>query len=174
MFAEITKYFFDKKISEDILQRKSRLLLQEFDKVKSVGIVYDASDYKTIVKVRDVEVELKQKGKSVKVFAFIDSTEKKFEPFLFTRKDLNWYGYPTKQQLFDFANEEFDVLIGVYKNQTSPLNVIFANSKSRLRIGVNFGQDSNLFDIILGNSKVESTRDVLPVLINFLASVRTQ
>lgn len=174
MFEEIKQYFFQKKITEDFSQNISKRNLIEFSKSKKIGLAYDASDYDTITQVRDLEVKLKQEGKNVQIFAFINSDDKKFEPFLFTKKDLNWYGYPTKKQLVEFANQDFDFLLGIFNNINSPLNAIFALSKSKMRVGMNYGQSPDLFDIILGSSKVQKTRDILPILINFVTSIKTQ
>lgn len=174
MIQDLKNYFFFKRLKEDTQIQRKNLLLQEFSRLKSVGIAYDASDFEMITTVRDLENKLKQEGKNVSVFGYINSEEKKYEPFLFTRKDLNWYGYPTKQQLFDFASQEFDLLLGFFNELNSPLNAIFANSKSKLRLGVNFNQDSNLFDIILGTSKLKGKKDIVTILMNFITTIKTQ
>lgn len=174
MLQDIKNYFFFKRLKEDCLHVRKNLLLQDFSNMKTIGIAYDASDYEMITTVRDLENKLKQEGKTISVFGFINSDEKKYEPFLFTRKDLNWYGYPTKQQLFDFAAKDFDLLLGFFNDLNSPLNVIFAASKSKLRLGVNYNQEPILFDIILGTSKVKGRKDIVKVLMDFIISIRTR
>lgn len=174
MIQEAKRHFFFKRLKKESNKNRKQILLQDFSKVNTVGIVYDASDYDMITTVRDLEIKLKQEGKQVFVFAYIDSDEKKYEPFLFTRKDLNWYGYPTKPQLFEFAARNFDIVFGFFNELESPLNVIFANSKSKLRLGVNYQQDPALFDIILGSSKVQKKRDLVSVLVNFITLIKTE
>jgi len=174
MIQDIKNYFFFRRLKEETIVNRKNLLLQEFSLVKTIGIAYDASDFEMITTVRDLENNLSQNGKSVTVFGYIDSDEKKYEPFLFTKKDLNWYGYPTKQQLFDFASKDFDLVLGFFNELNSPLNAIFANSKSKLRLGVNFNQDSDLFDIILGTSKLKGKKDIVTILMNFIKSINTQ
>ena len=174
MIQDIKSYFFTKRLEADSSKHKAKLELLEFKDAKKIGIAYDASDYSTITKVRDLEMRLKKEGKNVNIFAYINSNDKKFEPFLFTRKDLNWFGYPKKQQLFDFANIEFDMLLGIFKDTDSPLNAIFAKSKSKLRVGVNYSQSPRLYDLIIGTKKVSKTGDILEILVNFLTSIRTK
>ena len=174
MIRDIKNYFFFKRLNQEINRSSKNLLLQEFFNVKSIGLVYDATDYEMITTVRDLEIKLKQEGRDVQVFAFINSDDKKHEPFLFTRKDLNWYGYPTKQQLFDFASKDFDLVLGFFNDLNSPLNVIFAHSKSKLRIGVNYDQDPALFGIILGINKTQHKTDIVNKLMNFIISIRTK
>jgi len=174
MIEEIKSYFFQKKLKEDISQNNGKRLLMDFKDTKDIGIAFDASDYSTITAVRDLELKLKQDGKKVTIYGYINNSEKKFEPFLITNKNLNWYGYPVKNQLFDFAKREFDVLFGFFNELQSPLNAIFANSKSKLRIGINYNQDNNLFDIIIGSSKINSSKDTIQLLTEFLTTVKTK
>jgi hypothetical protein len=174
MIQDIKDYFFFKRLKEETVLPRKNLLLQEFLKVKTIGIAYDASDYEMITTVRDLENKLRQEGKTVSVFGFINSEETKHEPFLFTKKDLNWYGYPTKQQLFDFASKDFDLVLGFFNELNSPLNAIFASSKSKLRLGVNYNQEPTLFDIILGTSKIKGKKDIVSILMDFITSIKTQ
>jgi hypothetical protein len=93
---------------------------------------------------------------------------------VFTKKDLHWFGYPTKPQLFDFAGHEYDLVLGFFNDLNSPLNVIFANSKSKLRLGVNYNQDPELFDILIGTTKIQKKKDIVSLLMNFITSIKTQ
>lgn len=174
MLQDIKHYFFDKKIKSDLESNRASRTLKNLNDAKSVGIAFDATDYATITAVRDLELRLKQEGKAVSIYAYINSEEKKFEPFLITNKNLNWFGYPVKPQLYDFCRNEFDVLFGFFYDLNSPLNAIFANSKSKLRIGANFNQDISLFDIIVSSSKVKSSIDTIGFLTDFLTKVKTK
>jgi hypothetical protein len=174
MIEEIKHYFFQRKLLEDASNNKAKRTLLNFADTKTIGIAFDASDFATITAVRDLELKLKQDGKKVQMYGYINTAEKKYEPFLFTNKDLNWYGYPVKNQLFDFAKEEFDTLLGIFNDLNSPLHVIFAKSKAKLRIGLNIDQNSNLFDILIGSSKINSTKDIINILTDFLTTVKTK
>lgn len=174
MFENIKHYYFQKRLLEDASKNNAQRILLNFTDTKSIGIVFDASDFGTITAVRDLELDLKQQGKKVEVFGYINNIEKKYEPFLITNKDLNLYGYPVKNQLFDFAKQEFDIILGIFNDLNSPLNAIFANSKAKLRIGLNINQDSSLFDILLGSTKIKTCKDIINVLTDFLTTVKTK
>lgn len=174
MIQDIKNYFFFKRLKEETVDVRKNLLLQDFSNIRTIGIAYDASDYEMITTVRDLENKLKNEGKNVSVFGFINSEDKKHEPFLFTRKDLNWYGYPTKQQLFDFAAKDFDLVLGFFNDLNSPLNAIFANSKSKMRLGINYNQEPSLFDIILGFSGKKGKKEIVRVLMDFITTIKTQ
>jgi hypothetical protein len=174
MIEEIKHYFFQKKLMDDAANNKAKRFLLNFADSREIGIAFDASDFGTITAVRDLELKLKQEGKKVQMFGYINNGEKKHEPFLFTNKDLNWYGYPIKNQLFDFAKHEFDTLLGIFNDINSPLHAIFANSKAKLRIGLNINQDNSLFDILIGSTKVNTTKDIISILTEFLTTVKTK
>lgn len=174
MWENIRQYFFDKKIETEVRKNTSKRTLTNLKDSKSVGIVFDATDFSTITAVRDLELRLKQEGKSVAIYGYVDNNDDKLEPFLITRKNLNWYGYPIKKQLFDFSKNEFDILFGFFYDIKSPLNAIFAASKSKLRIGVNFQQNESLFDVIVNSNKIKSSKDIIPCLTDFVSNVRTR
>lgn len=174
MFESIKHKLFQNRLSEDIASNSSHRILLNFDEIKSIGIAYDASEFSTINAVHDLELKFQQAGKKVQLFAYINSSEKKNEPFLFTNKDLNLYGYPTKNQLFDFAKIDFDTILGIFNDMNSPLQVIFAKSKAKSRIGLNLNQNPNLFDILIGTSKVNSTKDIIDILTKFITTVKTK
>lgn len=174
MLENVKKYFFEKKLLSDSKSNKCNRIIQNLNDVKTIGIAFDATDYSTITAVRDLELRFKQEGKSVSIYGYVNNNEKKYEPFLITNQNLNWFGYPKKQQLFEFCRNEFDVLFGFFYDLNSPLNVIFANSKSKLRIGANFNQDVSLFDVIVSSSKVKSSIDTISFLTDFLTKVKTK
>lgn len=174
MFENTKHNKFQNRLRTDLKNNTSKRLLLNFQEIKTIGIAFDATDFATITAVRDLELNFKQSGKKVELFGYINNAEKKFEPFLITNKDLNWYGYPIKNQLFDFAKQEFDTILGIFNDLNSPLNAIFANSKAKSRIGLNINQDPNLFDIILGSNKIKNTKDIINVLTDFLTTVKTK
>jgi hypothetical protein len=174
MFEDLKKYFFERKLKKDVKMNQSKRLLMNLKDSKNVGIAFDATDFSTITAVRDLELKLKQEGKSVSIYGYINSNDKKYEPFLITNYNLNWYGYPEKQQLFEFCRNEFDILFGFFYDMNSPLNAIFANSKSKLRIGANFNQSESLFDVIISSSKIKSSIDTITYLTDFLTKVKTK
>ena len=174
MLEEIKKYFFQKKLKSDIQSNRSKRLLKDFADMTDIGIAFDGTEYEMITTVRDLERKFKQEGKNVSLYVYLNSNDDKKQPYLITNKNLNWFGYPTKNHLFEFANKEFDLLFGFFNEHESPLNAIFANSKSKLRIGVNYNQDYELFDIIVESDKIKNTEDIITSLTQFITRVKTK
>lgn len=174
MFQDIKNYFFQKRLNSELMDSNPKLCLMNYQDTKEIGVVFDATEMSTILVVRDFELKMKQEGKQVHVYGYMNTNDPKTDMNIVTNKNLNWYGYPTKTTLFDFARKEFDVLLGIFNEVNSPLNAIFANSKSKLRIGLNYNQDDRLFDIMLASSKIKNSKDIINVLTDFLTTVRTK
>ena len=68
---------------------------------------------------------------------------------------------------------DFDLVFGFFNGINSPLNVIFAHSKSKLRLGVNYNQNPALFDIILDSDSNLSGKGIVSKLINFMIAIKT-
>ena len=66
----------------------------------------------------------------------------------FTKKDFGWRGKILNQELKDFVNTNFDLLISYYKSDSFELQQITAMSKTNLKIGVK-RTDASFFDLII-------------------------
>lgn len=173
MIQKIKSYFFNKKLLELSFNNKSNRRIINLHDAKKIGIVFDASEFKNIQAVREYELKFKHEGKDVQIFGYINSNEKKYEPFLITNKDLNWYGLPIKKSLQDFSDTNFDILFGFFIGIDSPLNSVFASSKAKLRVGIDYGQSNILFDLIIKSANIKNHTDSIQPQINFLTQVTT-
>jgi hypothetical protein len=174
MWDSIKLFFFKNKIQKDLASNKSIRQMINLNDAKKIGIVFDATNYNDINVIHDFKNTLRNAGKEVEIFGFIKSNEKKEESFLITDKDLNWYGYPIKEQVFLFSNLKLDIVFGIYNDENSPLNAIFANTQSRLRIGAFENHPIELFDVMVGIKKDLNTKNVIKALSDFLIQVKTK
>lgn len=174
MVQEIKSYFFNKKLKSDIENNSINRIINNLNDVTSVGVVFDGTSFQSIHAIHDFEVQLKKMGKQVEIFGYINTNDAKTDSILITNKNLNWYGYPTKKELFNFAEKKFDVIFGIFYDLDSPLNVIFANSKSKLRIGPLANKNENLFDVLISIDKGLSIVKIIQVLTEFLNKVKTR
>lgn len=174
MIQEIKSYFFNKRLKEDLSNNSINRVINNLNDVQSVGVVFDGTSFQSIHAIHDFEVQLKKMGKQVEIFGYINTNDLKTDSVLITNKNLNWFGYPTKKELFTFSEKKFDVIFGIFYDLDSPLNVIFANSKSKLRIGPLANKNEELFDVLIGIEKGLSTVRIIQVLTEFLNKVKTK
>ena len=73
-----------------------------------------------------------------------------------------------------FSKLKLDIVFGIYNDENSPLNAIFANTQSRLRIGAFENHPIELFDVMVGIKKDLNTKNVIKALSDFLIQVKTK
>jgi hypothetical protein len=173
MFSIIKDFFFGRKIHRDILGNKAHRILKNMNEIQSIGIVFEGSENDSVMVIHHLEKILKQEGKSVRVFGYINSKDSKQEDYWITNKDLNWYGYPMKKSLDSFAEKPFDVIFGIFDNSRSPLLAIFAKSNAEIRIGKCKNDQYGVFDILI-NAKEQTNKAFANAVIEFLTNIRTK
>lgn len=131
------KYFLNKMLP----LVKRNIHFESFAKVKSIGIVFNATDKEEFELVKRYVRYLKECDKKVKAIGFFNSdkvpelTYTKLEWDFFTLKDLSWNYIPNKNFIDNFINEEYDLLIDLNVHSDFPLHYISTLSKARFKIG---------------------------------------
>ena len=88
-----------------------------FDKVKTVGILFDATNPDDLEIVKRYVVYMREHRKKVKAIGFFNTKEipslaySKLEYDFLSAKELNWYGKPNSAVVKNFIQEEYDLLI---------------------------------------------------------------
>jgi hypothetical protein len=121
-----------------------------FEKIKTVGIIFDATNTDDYDIVKRYVVYLREHLKKVKVLGFFSArqipelTYSKLEYDFFSAKELNWFGRPDSAVIRNFIEEEYDLLIDLNIHDHFPLKYIAALSKAKFKVG-KFDEDE--FDI---------------------------
>ncbi|MCU0327474.1 MAG: hypothetical protein MUE53_00625 [Chitinophagales bacterium] len=149
---------------------KRQVELKNFQKIQSIGILFDASNYNNIVEVTKFRERFIQQNKKIEIFGYVDTKDEKTEDFLISNKNLNWFDFPDKKSLQVFLNKDFDVLYGLFLDEDSPLSTVVALSKAKLKIGPLFS-NTNYFDISLNTSRNKSFMTLLESINDFLNKI---
>ncbi len=125
-----------------------------FEQARTVGLLFDATDPQDRNTVRQYAEELKNKGKEVTLFAFLQENESNSNfPFKhFTKKDLNWFQYPNDEAINDFINQPFDFLINLYLEQQPALEYVSGLSKAQLRVGP-YSEKLHCYDLMIDTAR---------------------
>ncbi len=126
-----------------------------FEKIKTVGIVFDATNAEDYEIVKRYVVYLRDHLKKVKVMGFFSSKEipaltySKLEYDFFSTKELNWMGMPNSVIIRNFINEEYDLLIDLNIHDHFPLKYIAALSKAKFKVGKFNEDDTEIHDMMI-------------------------
>ena len=131
--AQLHDHFLMKQLSQ--MRRNQQTVA--FDKAQSVGLLFDATELNNRNFVQAYAEQLKNKGKKVKLLAFLDETSQQSQfPFThFSRKEVDWMMRPKGDAVETFVKTPFDYLINLYLAGKKPLEYISILSQAHLKVG---------------------------------------
>ena len=147
--------FFKRLKSVSIKKNIAKILNQRFkdfrsSKVQSVGIIFDYEAYHDYDFFHGLLKELGIRKNNIRFIAKIDA--KKTHPnswdSFYSLEDFDWLGKHKNQEIDEFVDQPFDVLISYYKTNALELNLITALSKANFKIGLN-NEDDRLHDFTI-------------------------
>ncbi|MFN7116853.1 MAG: DUF6913 domain-containing protein [Saprospiraceae bacterium] len=108
-----------------------------FEKAQYIGILFDATDLNQREIVFQYADQLGKKGTRIKLLGFFDSKleDPNFTFKYFNRKNLDWAGRPTGEQVQEFVQQPFDMLINLDVTSKPQAAYVSAQSKAHLRVG---------------------------------------
>ncbi len=129
-----------------------------FRSAQRIGILYKDQDQETYESIRSYGEYLKNKFevKVVHSLAYVDSKEKKLPEYqrqridaeYFTRGDLNWHMRPV-QNVSNFLQQQFDILIDFSGGNVVPLNFILKESTATMKVGMRGTRAERYCDFII-------------------------
>lgn len=135
-----------------------------FEKIKTVGIIFDATNAEDYEIVKRYVVYLREHLKKVKVIGFFSAKEipaltySKLEYDFFTTKELNWMGTPNSVIIRNFINEEYDLLIDLNIHDHFPLKYIAALSKASFKVGKFNEKDIEIHDMMIDSDGTKTVK----------------
>ena len=117
-----------------LLAKKKRKEHLSYENASTIGILYNASEYKREL-IEELAESFKQDGKSLAMMAFTEKESE--EPLTFTRKDISVSGSLTKEPVHLFIKQAFDFLIALDDSGDINFKYILALSKATCKVGMN-------------------------------------
>ena len=119
-------------------------------KMKTVGVLLDDDQY---LKKDDFvnffkDLNLLPSDQKFLIFSKTDSTNYNKWDDVFESKDFGWKGKIKNNDLQNFINYKFDVLISFYTVNEIELNQVTAMSQANFKVGIS-NDDERLYDLII-------------------------
>lgn len=173
-------YLVKRKIRHIIGDTKRDLRLLEFEKLATVGVVFDASDEKKYKRASHLIGYLKSQKKVVSAIGFVALKEMPHyadntlsNNYLF-KKDVSWFNFPNSSFTNEFLNKEFDLLIDLNFDNIPSLRILTKYSLAHCKVGLNQGGDEEIFDFMLEGISKDDSNLFLKELIKYLELIRTK
>lgn len=135
-----------------------------FDAIKTVGILFDATNPDDFELVKRYILFLRDHRKKVKAIGFFNSKQtpsmafSKLEYDFFSIKDLNWFGKPSSMIIQNFINEEYDLLIDLNINDHFSLKYISALSKANFKVGRYNEKELEIYDMMIDSDNTKTLK----------------
>ena len=180
MVKDIIREVAEKYLNILAKGNKQQRKITSFNQVKTIGILYDASELETIKEVKQATKKLAAMGKEIFTLGFVNKKQipPNLEPHTkedyYCKKDLHWYKLPIKERISRFANEHFDYLLNVYTTDKLPLIGVSALSKAHCRLGTFHRKYTGCYDFMINLKGAKSTIEILDAYILYLYKLKNE
>jgi hypothetical protein len=144
--------------------REPKTIRFNFDAIKTVGILFDATSKEDYELLKRYVIYLREHRKRVKVIGFFSAknipelTYSKLEYDFFSKKDLNWFGKPSSVVIRNFMNEEWDLLIDLNIHDHYPLKYISTLSYANFKVGKYNEKDLEIYDMMIDSDNTKTLK----------------
>lgn len=166
MFLKFIKDFALKKIIKKSLSGYKPVADSEI--INSVGILIDESYFSDRESLISDLVANGINEENIKTLSFKERLKKKevIEYCHYTRRDISASGVFTKEDVAEFINEPFDMLISYYDIEKAPLLLATIKSKAKFKVG--FASVDKRLNNFMISSQVEKHAEFISELIKYL------
>jgi hypothetical protein len=173
---KIKNHFSAKRLKREGAGRRDSLVVN-FHNARSIGFLYHSKDEATFILVKQfAEKIIKTFGtRRTLALAYISAKEAPsyhghiLQSDYFTKKNLNWYGYPEGLAVETFCTTDFDILIDLSDGKTRPLTNILERSTARFKIGRDSQSES--YDLIVPMRPDSTLDQYFSRIINLLSTI---
>ncbi len=168
------RFWFLKRAEKGISRQKSLL---GYSQIESIGIIYDASLEENYKQISILVKELIQDQKKVKTLGYF--TQKKMPNHCFSqltfefcdKKCFLWNQKPGKQNVKDFINSNYDVLIDLTPSSFYHVKYLMALSKPQMRSGIYADKYVDLYDLMLQVDENNSLKQIIEHVFYYLKMI---
>jgi hypothetical protein len=121
--------------------------------------------------------QLQGEQKEVKALGFVKNKNlvQRFLPKIsydfFSKRDLTWFYKPIHQQVKDFIDKEFDLLIDLSMHDSFPLKYISGVSNALCRVGKFSEENTDYFDFMIDVKPSMTSDDYLGNIRHYLTVI---
>lgn len=122
-------------------------------RAKNIALLFCISTEAEIKEIEEIASTLKATHKNVQIMGYVANKALKIKSEsniqLLTTEDISWNYIPKTEKIFQFINQEFDILINLCTEICVPLDIVSALSKSTFKVGAFQNNQITIFDLTL-------------------------
>jgi hypothetical protein len=172
---KIGQYYYKRDISHS----ERHCHMTNLKDAKRIGILYTLDDVPDYERVSEFVSKLQGDHKEVKALGFVKNKNlvQRFLPKLsydfFSKRDLTWFYKPIHNQVRDFIEKEFDILIDLSLQDNFPLKYISGLSKALFRVGKYSEKNTEYYDLMIDLKPTMTSEDYLGHVQHYLTVINS-
>ena len=176
MFRKIIKYYADRRLVTFFQNQKRAIRINTLRNSKSVGILWNPADERSIEAFESLRKTLKSKGIKSRSVAHVHSSRELEMLTTITnsgflhKRNISWFGRPKSNSGMQFVLEPFDILIDLSIAKTIPLQYILVHSHATFKVGWQ-GIEPNYYDLNIDVSMKPLCIYLLEQIIYYLENI---
>ncbi len=146
----IQQFFIDKKIKEAATKAKKTKEQNLLSKITKVAIFVDettAFDDKKFIELQQI-IKLDNRQFNILTYKDKKSNFNEFRGAVVLQNEINWQGKVTSNEVKSFLEQEFDLLIDYTLANNQKKQLIVANIKAALKVGI-LDENDSLYDFMI-------------------------
>lgn len=145
---------------------RSSLNLRE---ARQVGILFSMNSLDDYEAIREFEAKLKKEGKEVIVLCYLPKGVENFDFHydIFSNKDFNTWGKAQAENIQQFMQHPFDLLICLDAEPNFYLGYLLAASKARFRIGPHSQRHEALFELMIRQAEGSELKELTKQIYHY-------
>jgi hypothetical protein len=151
----------------------------DFDKVRTVGVLFLLEDEAHFNQLNRLVKGLIEKGKEVKMLGYFPGKIipnffiQKLKIDLITNKEINLFGLPKSEKAKAFIQQGFDVLIDFTTDEVSVIDYICGMSQAHFKTGRYRNDMVKVFDLMIRNKQGTDFNTFIKTTIEYLSILNT-
>jgi hypothetical protein len=164
---------------ESVKHRKNKETISMHE-AKNIGILYKVSNEETHDFVVEFIKSLQDKDIDVKALGFIEYKEiphfcfPKLKHNFLTKRNINWHYKPTGNEIVDFINKEFDILIDLSMENYLPIQFVLSRTNAKFVVGKYYDNTTHYYDMMLKVDDSIKINNFIKVVVDYLNIIKTR
>lgn len=179
-FINDIRRFFGERLLASKLNKSRQSAVHNFEDAQSVGILYREKGESFYILVKQYVKYLRSEHGIRDIMAMAYVEDKKILPHYhvhklkydyFTGANLNWRMEPNCDQVQNFIDKEYDILIDFEKEPSLPLRFILAESKAAFKVGYYDPDNEPFYDMMLASGENDTFDEYVKQINHYLTRI---
>ena len=173
-FDKLFLSIHDRFIKRELKKRNTERGTIDFNKVKTIGILFDGTNPENEFIVNTFIEQLSKKGKKVELLGFVPKNNQALNTTYtsFCYQDLDIFKRPKNQKVNDFIQQPFDILINLTPVNHLQLDFVAALSNAKLRVGP-YTNRTFCYDLMIDHNEKSNLNSYIKQIDFFLNRMKS-